>query len=60
MSIYRAPLSIGQKLHCYSFLLPYVRINFKLMLKDLLIAGDQVLYNLQVAKDPPTPLSDLP
>ena len=50
MSIYRAPLGVGQKLRCYSFLLPYIRVNFKLMLKDLLIAGDQVLYNLQVAK----------
>jgi glycosyltransferase involved in cell wall biosynthesis len=50
MSIYRAPLGVGQKLRCYSFLLPYIRINFKLMLKDLLIAGDQVLYNSQVAK----------
>jgi hypothetical protein len=50
MSIYRAPLDVGQKLRCYSFLVPYIRINFKLMLKDLLIAGDQVLYNLQVAK----------
>ncbi len=50
MSIYRAPLGVGQKLRCYSFLLPYIRINFRLMLKDLLIAGDQVLYNLQVAK----------
>jgi hypothetical protein len=50
MSIYRAPLGVGQKLRCYSFLLPYIRTNFKLMLKDLLIAGDQVLYNSQVAK----------
>ena len=56
MSIYRAPLGAGQKLRCYSFLLPYIRINFGLMLKDLLIAGDQVLYNLQVAKQPPAPL----
>ena len=56
MSIYRAPLDVGQKLRCYSFLLPYVRINFRLMLKDLLIAGDQMLYNLQVAKQPPAPL----
>jgi glycosyltransferase involved in cell wall biosynthesis len=56
MTIYRAPLGAGQKLRCYSFLLPYIRINFGLMLKDLLIAGDQVLYNLQVAEQPPAPL----
>jgi glycosyltransferase involved in cell wall biosynthesis len=55
-SIYRAPLGVGQKLRCYSFLLPYIRINFRLMFKDLLIAGDQMLYNLQVAKQPPAPL----
>ena len=55
MSIYRAPLGAGQKLRCYSFLLPYIRINFRLMLKDLLIAADQVLYNLQIAKQTPAP-----
>jgi hypothetical protein len=50
LSIYRCPLRTGQKLRCYSFLLRWVRIHFKHMLKDLLIANDQVLYNLQVAK----------
>jgi glycosyltransferase involved in cell wall biosynthesis len=49
-SIYRAPLGPGQKLRCYSMLLPWIRWNFKGMLKDLLISADQVLYNLQVTK----------
>ena len=50
LSIYRAPLGGGQKLRCYSMLLPWIKIHFRHMLKDLLIAADQVLYNLQVAK----------
>jgi glycosyltransferase involved in cell wall biosynthesis len=49
LSIYRAPLDSGQKLRCYLLLFPWIRYNFKGMLKDLLIAADQVLYNLQIA-----------
>ena len=49
LSIYRSPLGAGQKLRCYSMLLPWVKIHFRHMMKDLLIAADQVLYNLQVA-----------
>jgi glycosyltransferase involved in cell wall biosynthesis len=47
MSIYRVPLSAGQKLRCYFMLLPWIRIHFRRMLKDLIIAADQVLYNFQ-------------
>jgi len=54
LSIYRVPLSAGQKLRCYSMLLSWIKIHFRPMLKDLLIAADQVLYNLQVGKTPPT------
>jgi glycosyltransferase involved in cell wall biosynthesis len=50
LSIFRAPLSVGQKLRCYSTLLVWIRWHLKFMLKDLVIAADQVLYNLQVAK----------
>jgi glycosyltransferase involved in cell wall biosynthesis len=50
LSIYHAPLGPGQKLRCYSMLLPWIKIHFRHMLKDLLIAADQVLCNLQVAK----------
>jgi glycosyltransferase involved in cell wall biosynthesis len=49
LSIYRSPLGAGQKLRCYSMLLPWIKIHFRHMLKDFLIAADQVLYNLQVA-----------
>lgn len=50
LSIYRAPLNAGQKLRCYSMLLSWIKIHFRHVLKDLLIAADQVLYNLQVVK----------
>ena len=50
LSIYRAPLGPGQKLRCYSLLLPWIRWNFVGMSKDLLIAADQMLFNLQIAK----------
>jgi len=50
LSIYHSPLGAGQKLRCYAMLLPWIKIHFWHMLKDLLIAADQVLYNLQVPK----------
>jgi glycosyltransferase involved in cell wall biosynthesis len=57
LSIFRAPLGAGQKLRCYFMLLSWLRAptgtstsHFKQMVKDLIIAADQVLYNLQVAK----------
>jgi glycosyltransferase involved in cell wall biosynthesis len=57
LSIFRAPLGAGQKLRCYSTLLVWIRWHLKFMLKDLVIAADQVLYNLQVAN---TASSDFP
>jgi glycosyltransferase involved in cell wall biosynthesis len=50
LSIYRSPLSANQKLRSFPILLVWIRIHFWHMLKDLLIAADQVLYNLQVPK----------
>jgi glycosyltransferase involved in cell wall biosynthesis len=50
LSIYRAPLSARQKLLCYPMLFLWIKKDFRLILRDLLIAVDQVLYNLQVAK----------
>jgi Flp pilus assembly protein TadD/glycosyltransferase involved in cell wall biosynthesis len=50
LSIYRAPLGVGQKLRCYSMLFPWIKIHFWNILSDLAIAADQVLYNLQVGK----------
>jgi glycosyltransferase involved in cell wall biosynthesis len=57
LTIYSAPLGVGQKLRCYSMLLPWIKIHFRHMLKDLLIAADQVFYNLQV---PSTASSNFP
>jgi glycosyltransferase involved in cell wall biosynthesis len=57
LSIVRAPISAGQKLRCYSTLLVWIRWHLKFMLKDLVIAADQVLFNLQVRA---TSLTDLP
>jgi hypothetical protein len=50
LSIYRSPLGAGTKLRCYFTLLPWIKWNSIGMVKDLLIAADQVLYNLQVTK----------
>jgi hypothetical protein len=52
LSIYRAPLSTRQKLWGYSLLLPWIEIHFRYMLRDLLIAADQIIYNIQVPKQP--------
>jgi hypothetical protein len=49
LTIYRTRLGAGQKLRCYSLLLLWIRWHYKAMVKDLVIAADQVLYNLQVA-----------
>jgi len=50
LSIYRAPLGAGQKLRCYCLWSFWMRWQFLGMVKDLHVAADQVLYNLQVAK----------
>ena len=54
LSIYRAPLRPWQKLRCYFMLLPWIKIHFWHLLKDLIIAADQVLYILQAPKTAPT------
>jgi hypothetical protein len=56
-SIYRTSLAIGQKLRCYFMLLAWIRIRHRKLLKDLIIAADQVLYNLTV---PNSASTDLP
>jgi glycosyltransferase involved in cell wall biosynthesis len=58
LSIYRAPLGARQKFRCYTFLFPWIKMHFKHMLKDLLIAADQMIYNLQVKSAPSTNLRD--
>jgi glycosyltransferase involved in cell wall biosynthesis len=46
-SIQRAPLRVGQKLKAYSFMFLWIKKHFRRMMKDILIAADQVLYNWQ-------------
>ena len=50
LSIFRASLSTREKLRCYSMLLPWIRRHHRAMVKDLVVAVDQVLYNLQVSR----------
>jgi glycosyltransferase involved in cell wall biosynthesis len=47
LSIHRAPLGARQKLSCYCMLSPWIKMHFRPMLKDMVVAADQVLYNLQ-------------
>ena len=54
LSICRAPLGAGQKIRCCIVLLRWLKIHFRWICKDLIIALDQVLYNLQVPKTRPT------
>jgi glycosyltransferase involved in cell wall biosynthesis len=63
LSVFRAPLGAGQKLRCYFMLLSWLNAptststsHFKQMVKDLVIAADQVLYNLQAANSASTDL----
>jgi glycosyltransferase involved in cell wall biosynthesis len=50
LSIFRASLSTREKLRCYSMLWYWARPRRRRMLKDLVVAADQVLYNLQVSR----------
>jgi len=56
MSTYRAQLDTGQKIRCYCMLLPWIRMYYWKMARDLLIAADQALYYFQVAKAASTDL----
>jgi glycosyltransferase involved in cell wall biosynthesis len=46
-SVKRAPLTFRQKMHAYALLLPWTKTHFRRMMKDLLIAADQILFNYQ-------------
>jgi glycosyltransferase involved in cell wall biosynthesis len=48
--IYNAPLSLGQKLRCQWLVLSWTKRHFRRLAKDLLIAVDLILYNVQVRK----------
>jgi glycosyltransferase involved in cell wall biosynthesis len=46
-SVGRAPLTVRQKLLAYVLLLPWIKKHFRRMMKDLVIAADQILFNYQ-------------
>jgi glycosyltransferase involved in cell wall biosynthesis len=48
-SIMRAPITSAQKLRSLFLLAPWIFKHFRRMMKDLVIAADQVLYNIQMA-----------
>lgn len=50
-TIRRSPLESGARLQAYQLLLgPWVAKHFRRMMKDLVIAADQVLYRIQMAR----------
>jgi glycosyltransferase involved in cell wall biosynthesis len=46
-SVKRAPLSASQKLHAYVLMMAWTKKHFRRMMKDLVIAADQILFNYQ-------------
>jgi glycosyltransferase involved in cell wall biosynthesis len=46
-SVNRAPLSASQKLHAYALMMTWTKRHFRRMMKDLVIAADQILFNYQ-------------
>jgi glycosyltransferase involved in cell wall biosynthesis len=46
-SVKRSPLSVSQKLHAYALMTIWTKRHFRRMMKDLVIAADQILFNYQ-------------
>jgi hypothetical protein len=46
-SVKRATLAPWQKVRAYFLLLPWTKKHFRRMMKDLIIAADQILFNFQ-------------
>jgi glycosyltransferase involved in cell wall biosynthesis len=59
LSIYHARIEAGQKLRCYYLLLVWIKMHHRKFAKDLIMAADQVLYNLQVSRPPAAPKREL-
>lgn len=49
-SIMRAPIGTGDRFKSLALLGPWIAKHFRRMMKDLLIAADQVLYNFQMSR----------
>lgn len=50
LSIRYGELTVSQRIRCYLMLLPWMKKHFRRMMKDLVIAADQILYNRQVSR----------
>jgi glycosyltransferase involved in cell wall biosynthesis len=50
LSIHLVRLNVVQKVHCYRLLLVWTKMHRRKLLNDIVIAADQVLYNLQFPK----------
>ena len=50
LSIGPGDLTFSGRVRCYLMLLPWIKKHFRRMMKDLVIAADQILYNRQVSR----------
>jgi glycosyltransferase involved in cell wall biosynthesis len=50
LSILRAPIRPTERLKSFALLVPWTIKHFRRMMKDMVIAADQVLYNLQMSR----------
>ena len=50
-SAWHAPLKMSERLRCLALIAPWIGRHFRRLMKDLLIAADQVLYNIQMARE---------
>ncbi len=57
LSVWKAPLPLSLRCKGLLLLAPWIAKHFRRMMKDLLIAADQVLYNIQMARMPATELT---
>lgn len=57
MSVWRAPVSFSERLAGFFLIGPWIVRHFRRMMKDLLIAADQVLYNIQMSRMTATELT---
>lgn len=49
-SVMRPPMIASCRMRCLLLLVPWIAKHFRRMMKDLLIAADQVLYNMQMSR----------
>ncbi|HTF69605.1 MAG TPA: glycosyltransferase family 2 protein [Edaphobacter sp.] len=50
LAIVNAPIAPRQKVQAFALLAPWIVKHFRRMMKDLVVAADQVLYNVQMSR----------